>query len=179
MRCVHSKGIIQRNPTPSNTLFDQHWRPKIIDFGMSIPEPAQSPATGDTGTIWYAAPKHLIPGGRHTTRIDVFSFGHILYGIVTGEAVFAISESVDRVQQRIRKRDLPKLPDHFGRLMGRLIYRCWSENPALRPSFEGFLGEFEACGFDILPRSDRQYRGRRDHIRKPGQSKFRTRGRSA
>jgi serine/threonine protein kinase len=154
MRYVHSKGIIHRDLKPSNILFDEHWRPKIIDFGMSRRELSPSPAAADTGTVWYAAPEQLVGGGRHTTKIDVFSFGHILYQILTGQAVFGPLDTVTSVQKRIREDSLPILPDRFGSLMQGLIHRCWSELPTSRPSFDAIFQEFKECGFAILPDAD-------------------------
>jgi serine/threonine protein kinase len=154
MRYVHSKGIIHRDMKPSNILFDEHWRPKIIDFGMSRLESSPGPTAADTGTVSYAAPEQLVGGGRHTTKIDVFSFGHILYEILTGQEVFGPSETVTSVQRRIREDRLPILPDRFGSLMQGLIRRCWSEVPTSRPSFDAIFQEFKECGFAILPDAD-------------------------
>jgi hypothetical protein len=154
MRYVHSKGIIHRDLKPSNIMFDEHWRPKIIDFGMSRPESSPGSSAADTGTIWYSAPEQLVVGGRHTRKIDVFSFGYILYEILTGNAVFAPSEPERHVQKRIRRGELPVLPHQSGTLMQGLIRRCWSVDPTSRPSFEGIFREFEECGFAILPDAD-------------------------
>jgi serine/threonine protein kinase len=154
MRYVHSRGIIHRDLKPGNILLDENWRPKISDFGVSRPESAEGPATGDTGTIWYAAPEQFVEGAAHTRETDVFAFGYLLYEIITGKPVFAPPESRMGVVRRIRAHDLPTLPPSFGVLMPGLISRCWSLNRRLRPSFEAIFGEFEDCGFAILPDVD-------------------------
>jgi serine/threonine protein kinase len=151
MRYIHSREIIHRDLKPANILFEEDWRPKISDFGVSRPESAEGPPTSDTGTVWYAAPEQLVEGVRHTMKTDVFSFGYVLYEIITGKAVFGPPESVMGVLKRIRARDLPTLPDQFGDLMQGLIRRCWSKSPRDRPSFEAIFREFEQSNFAILP----------------------------
>jgi serine/threonine protein kinase len=118
---------------------------------MSRVESSEGPPTGDTGTLWYAAPEQLEEGERHTTKTDVFSFGYLLYEIITGRAVFAPPDTPMSVLRRIRAGDFPTLPDGFGAFMQGLIRRCWSKNPRDRPSFAQILRQFEDCGFTILP----------------------------
>jgi hypothetical protein len=151
MRYVHAQGIIHRDLKPGNILLDEHWGPKISDFGLSRFESVEGPPTANTGTVWYAAPEQLVEDAPHTKKTDVFSFGYILYEIVTGRAVFPPWESQMGVLRRILVRDFPALPDQFGPLMQGLIRRCWSVDPFARPSFEEIFCEFQDCGFDILP----------------------------
>jgi serine/threonine protein kinase len=96
--------------------------------------------------------------GPHTPKIDVFSFGLILYEIITGQAVFPLFPSVTQtcreVQQRIRSRTLPSLPVESGALMDGLIRRCLSQDPRGRPSFAEIFHEIENSNFAILPGVD-------------------------
>jgi serine/threonine protein kinase len=154
MRYVHSQGILHRDIKPANILLDEKWRPKISDFGVSRPESADGPPTADTGTVWYAAPEQLEENMPHTRKTDVFSFGYVLYEILTGKEVFAPSERAYSVLKRIRAQQFPTLPEAFGSLMQGLVRRCWSNNPRDRPSFEAIFREFEDCGFAILPDAD-------------------------
>jgi hypothetical protein len=154
MRYIHSRGILHRDLKPANILLDEHWRPKISDFGVSRFVSTEGPPTAESGTLRYAAPEQFVEDTPHTTKTDVFSFGYILYEIITRKPVFSASESTMSVLTRIRDRDFPTLPAKFGALMQGLIDRCWSADPRYRPSFEFMFREFEQCGFAILEGAD-------------------------
>jgi serine/threonine protein kinase len=150
MRYIHSCGIIHRDLKPSNILLDEEWRPKISDFGLSRRETSDGPPTANAGTVCYAAPEQWAEFGPHTTKTDVFSFGLVLYEIITGRSVFG-ELSHWQVLKRMRARNLPTLPEEFGALMQKLIARCWSQDPRDRPSFAAIFDQFEESGFALLP----------------------------
>jgi serine/threonine protein kinase len=105
MYFVHCGGIIHRDLKPANVLLDpdSHY-PNIADFGLSPQATANSATTGDTTTPLfmtpgidktmamtdrvdsplYMAPK-VITGRPYSSKADVFSFGVLLYEIVTGK----------------------------------------------------------------------------------------------
>jgi serine/threonine protein kinase len=151
MRYIHSQGVIHRDLKPANILLDEHWRPKISDFGMCRLESVDSPATGRAGTLWYAAPEQTVDDEPHTKKTDVFSFGYLLYEIITGRRVFVAPDTPSGLVRRIQGRQFPTLPSEFGQFMQGLIVRCWSVNPRERPSFEVIFREITDSGFAILP----------------------------
>jgi TPR repeat protein/tRNA A-37 threonylcarbamoyl transferase component Bud32 len=154
MRYVHGEQIIHRDLKPSNILMDENWHAKIGDFGVSRPESADGPVTADTGTVGYAAPEQLCENGIHTTKTDVFSFGLILYEIISGKRVFGQGETPMGFLRRLRDRDFPTVPETFGSLMQSLIVRCWAGDQGLRPSFAEILKEIEGVDYEILPGVD-------------------------
>jgi serine/threonine protein kinase len=153
MRYAHAQRIMHRDLKPCNILIDEDWGAKIGDFGLSRLESDEGPMTGETGTIGYAAPEQLSDEVGPTTKTDVFSFGLILYEILTGERVFRESEPMTIVR-RLRARQFPTVPEKFGRLMQDLIVRGWAADQRARPSFDQILKEFQGVGFQILPGVD-------------------------
>jgi hypothetical protein len=156
MRYVHSQGILHRDLKPSNILLDDNWRAKISDFGVSRPISAEDPPTADTGTIGYAAPEQLVENAPHTTKTDVFTFGLILYEIISGEPVFPTDETTMGFIRRLQSGDFPAIPEEFGSLMMSLIPRCWALSRKLRPSFEDILTEFRSAVMLMLLPSERR-----------------------
>ncbi len=102
---AHQRGIIHRDLKPENLFVSREQRVKILDFGLAkLREPGQDTAgkEGSTefhtnpgnaaGTVGYASPEQL-RGEKLDARTDLFSFGVILYEMVTGQRPFAAETS--------------------------------------------------------------------------------------
>jgi TPR repeat protein len=150
---VHSHEILHRDLNPANILLDDTFRAKICDFGLSCATNLEEAPSCDTGTIGYCAPEQLIANSAHTPKADVFSFGVVLYEIISSKRAFP--ENVLRAfMARLREHYRPSIPDDFGPLMQNLIRRCWSDSPSYRPTFQAIFNEFASAGFEILPKAN-------------------------
>jgi serine/threonine protein kinase len=149
MRYVHWKGYIHMDLKPSNILLNARGEALIGDFGSSRLE-SEEPIVADSGSVYYAAPEQFEENTVLTRKADVFSFGLILYELLTHSAVFPPSMSPFAVLRKRRTEDLPAVPDACGEFMIRLISACWSPDPTRRPSFDDILTEFVRVKFDIV-----------------------------
>jgi hypothetical protein len=109
--------------------------------------------TGLTWTVNYAAPAMYQEEGP-TSKVDMFSFGLILYAILVGLPVFPPSMHTLKIMNQVLKGDMPPVPDKCGAFMQSLIRRCWSMTPQCRPSFDDIFHELQSNGFAIFPGAD-------------------------
>src|SRR5579872_6953954 len=121
LAAAHDKGIVHRDLKPENIFVCRDGRTKILDFGLAkltAPEAGDATATnldlrdqtGEgvvLGTVGYMSPEQ-VRGEKADERSDVFSFGAVLYEMLSGERAFAGGSSADRASA-ILKEDPPDL----------------------------------------------------------------------
>jgi tetratricopeptide (TPR) repeat protein len=153
MRFVHRLGWIHIDLKPRNILVSDTNRALISDFGSGRLEDDDITITSDTGTVYYAAPElyHELP---YPNKIDVFSFGLILFEILVGRAVFEEGEQPFPIMKRLREGDFEEIPPSVGDHMQTLISQCWSVDPEKRPSFDDIFRGFEQKEFDVFPNAE-------------------------
>jgi len=110
LAAAHREGIIHRDLKPENIMLRVDGLVKVLDFGLakvlpwaqpqaaggaSVTAGSQATETGQlVGTFTYMSPEQA-RGGSVTPASDVFSFGIILYEVLTGEHPFKQTTAID------------------------------------------------------------------------------------
>ncbi|WOG86780.1 hypothetical protein DCAR_0205998 [Daucus carota subsp. sativus] len=93
--------LIFRDFKTSNVLLDEDFTAKLSDFGLARQGPAAGSShvsTSVVGTVGYAAPEY-VHTGRLTAKSDVWSFGVVLYELITGRR--AVERNLPRSEQKL------------------------------------------------------------------------------
>ncbi|KAL8475188.1 hypothetical protein ACS0TY_030822 [Phlomoides rotata] len=143
--------LIFRDFKTSNVLLDEDFNAKLSDFGLARQGPAAGLghiSTSVVGTVGYAAPEY-VHTGRLTAKSDVWSFGVVLYELITGRRV--LERNLPRGEQKLLEWVRPYVSDskrfHLildPRLQGHkcmksaqrlasLANKCLMKNPRSRP----------------------------------------------
>ncbi|XP_028777420.1 serine/threonine/tyrosine-protein kinase HT1 [Neltuma alba] len=134
MEYIHSRGIIHRDLKPENVLISEDSHLKIADFGIACEEAYRDVFTDDPGTYRWMAPE-MIKRKSYGRKVDVYSFGLILWEMVTGTIPYEDMTPIQAAYAVVNKNSRPVIPSSCPSAMRALIEQCWSSHPDKRPEF--------------------------------------------
>ena len=146
LAAAHEKGIVHRDLKPENLFITGDGRAKILDFGLAKFTRPELDASDDAptmqvateagtvlGTAGYMSPEQ-VRGKPADARSDIFSFGAILYEMLSGKRAFHGDSAADTMSA-ILKEDPPELGEtnrNISPALERIVRHCLEKSPGER-----------------------------------------------
>jgi serine/threonine protein kinase len=148
LAAAHEKGIVHRDLKPENLFVTRDNRVKILDFGLAkltLPEKVEGAvtemptATGGTepgvilGTLGYMSPEQ-VRGQAVDARSDIFSFGAVLYEMLTGRRAFRGETAADTLSAILmtEPQDISVAVQDAPPALDRIVRHCLEKDPESR-----------------------------------------------
>lgn len=143
---AHSMGVLHRDVTSGNVIFDGHDRVRLCDFGLArrAADPTVSRDGASTGTPAYMAPEQWWGAGVDE-RTDVYGLGALLFEALTGTPPWEGEDPAELIH-RVATSDPPSAAERGARLeVDRFLGRCLARSSEDRPrDVASFIREGDA-----------------------------------
>jgi eukaryotic-like serine/threonine-protein kinase len=153
LAAAHDRGIVHRDLKPENLFLTNDDRVKILDFGLAKLTRPETGASAEAptvqvntepgqimGTVGYMSPEQ-VRGKAADHRSDIFSFGSILYEMLSGQRAFRGETPADTMSAILKEEptELSETARNVPPALERMVRHCLEKNPAQRFQSAGDL----------------------------------------
>jgi serine/threonine-protein kinase len=155
---LHNEGIVHRRLKPTDVIMMENGSFLINDIATSILEDYNYTRASQVGSPSYIAPEVYADeqdGNKmQDPKTDVFSFGLILYDVLTDQKVFPSAMTAAMIMRRAmstRPNDRPVIPLLIHPVLRELITRSWNPTTTQRPTMDDLWTQMRDVGFRLFP----------------------------
>ena len=132
---AHSSGVVHRDLKPENVLLSDDGRIKVTDFGLARELSSNTDTGSLVGTVAYLAPE-VIRRGKAETPSDIYSFGIMLFEMLTGQQPFRGDDAIQIAFMHTSERvpSAKALNQKADSSLDKLMLWCTEPNPDNRPA---------------------------------------------
>lgn len=139
---LHRPPIMHRDLKTLNLLVTDSDAIKICDFGMTTVK-TRAYATTVAGTTQWMAPE-ILREGKYNEKADVFSFGIVLWELLTRQPPYFGMDPMTVKQKVILENYRPAIPPATHPVYEKLVRECWDADPSKRPTFSECVSRLES-----------------------------------
>ncbi len=153
LAAAHAAGVIHRDIKPANIWIGTNGRIKLLDFGLAYHSTGNLTKLTQDGAL-LGTPAYMSPeqarGETVDERSDLFSFGCVLYRMVTGrlpfqaEGIFGVIAAITSEQQLSPSVVNPAVPQRLSNLIDDLLQKSRDDRPASADAVLTALKEMDA-----------------------------------
>ena len=135
LKDLHGYHILHRDLKSLNILLDDRLRAKLADFGLAkVKHETSSQSSIAKGTVLWMAPELFDDEPKMTTASDIYSFGMVLWELVTRALPYAKAPNQMVAARWIEKGKKEDIPGDCPAELKKIIESCWETLPAKRPT---------------------------------------------
>ena len=135
LKDLHAYSILHRDLKSLNILLDDRLRARLADFGLAkVKQETSSQSTIAKGTVLWMAPELFKRKAEVTAAADIWSFGMVLWELLTREIPFKDAQNQLQAMGWIKDGEKEEIPGDCPPGLKAIIESCWDLTPTKRPT---------------------------------------------